>query len=509
MLHQIKLSANQWAGIDRQGSTFRLVSAESKIRVRVQNKQRGRVIETDVRQGMQIDFREAFGFDADRIEFKAESDQLVEYWLGSGGFADATFIQAAPTRIKTSRVTVASGAQPLTTANALRKSVRIKPDNNAVIGGPDVTAVSGWPVAAGEVMDIETAGSVYAYRDKITSLELATGPVIQTPKKSTDIAADVVMPTAAGVVTAHRSNADDKVDLMFDAARDGAAPALAYKGVLSPLSGEGYDLLLMPDGLTCYWMQITDGLIFVLSSNNGGQSWQQIGQIGGDSIGVTEVNCGYAHQLAYMQQTNELVLLGGQGAPAYNLTTGQWRAVECPYNGTADRFYSDGLAGEIYRYDGQRLNQQSGQWTTDGALALPANTVLKGHSSDLLVAYYSNDIWLSGDGGATWVYHDANIYLMYDDNSIKTVGETVLAMARNSKDIYLMGLNGAASLAAATVGESTGATAWRGVMWVDQYAERLCVKVGDATSDSVETFAIDAGESGIGPQTFTVMEFLN
>lgn len=101
------------------------------------------------------------------VEIESKIEQVVEYWLGESEYRYTPPALRA-LNVKMSQVGVKTGISRIVTANAKRLRCKLKFKDDGIIGGDDLAivdgeVVNGIPVSAGDVVPIESSGTVNVF----------------------------------------------------------------------------------------------------------------------------------------------------------------------------------------------------------------------------------------------------------------------------------------------------------------------------------------------------------
>lgn len=159
MLYQLNVSNGfcQFAG---PAKFLKIVSAASPLKIEViaNGPRSGRVLlsSKNVRAPMGFELPA----DAGVVNFYGD-DQSLEIWSADAPLEYMQLTAVGGSAIKASEAFLRGGTEKLTGANT-RSKIKIKPEADINIGGLGV-GTNGYPVLAGQEVELETVGEVYAY----------------------------------------------------------------------------------------------------------------------------------------------------------------------------------------------------------------------------------------------------------------------------------------------------------------------------------------------------------
>jgi len=142
----------------RQGRYFRLISADSPVKVTFVDMNQT-PWQTVVKVGMQIPMDEM----QRGIYIESDDAQLVEFWWGKTPLDHSVMSSTGATGIKNKKVIAKPGETRLSDPSTVRQSITVKPSTDIFIGGLG-SLESGWPVPADTEFSLPLAGSLYAYK---------------------------------------------------------------------------------------------------------------------------------------------------------------------------------------------------------------------------------------------------------------------------------------------------------------------------------------------------------
>lgn len=164
MLYQLNV-ANGFCQFAGPAKYLKIISAASPLKIEViaNGVRSGRVLlsSKNVRAPMGFELPE----DAGVVNFYGD-DQNLEIWSGDQPLEYLQLTAVGGTKLAQKQVYTAGGRFLIAPANQ-RTKLRIKPQKDLFVGSDNV-GLDGYPVLAGEFIDLETIGAVYGYKEPAT-----------------------------------------------------------------------------------------------------------------------------------------------------------------------------------------------------------------------------------------------------------------------------------------------------------------------------------------------------
>lgn len=159
MLKRVLISAGKTTTIAKEGNHVNVVLAAGTINARVQLKS-GQVFETNLVSGMAFESPEPYV----SVGFSSDTSQQCEIWLSNIPLTyspvDARIVGSSAVESLVAEV-YSGSAEILLEARSGRNKITVSPKADILIGGADLNAKNGIPVAAGAVFEFNTQGAVY------------------------------------------------------------------------------------------------------------------------------------------------------------------------------------------------------------------------------------------------------------------------------------------------------------------------------------------------------------
>jgi hypothetical protein len=149
---------NGFLRMKKEAMFFGLVSCSGIIKVTLISNG-SPVLRSDMWVGMNLPQAIAF----DTVLLESELDQKVQFWAANTPMTQSRATIAGANAAKTSTYNLRGGkSYPIVSSDLTRSSVRIKSNQNILIGG---VGEQSWPISAGVAEDIPVAGMIYGFKE--------------------------------------------------------------------------------------------------------------------------------------------------------------------------------------------------------------------------------------------------------------------------------------------------------------------------------------------------------
>ena len=195
-----------------------------------------RVFSSEVYEGMGTKLDVAIT----HVEIESNIEQVVEYWLGESEYRYTPPALRA-LNVKMSQVGVKTGISRIITANTKRLKCKLKFRDDCFIGGDDLAldgdgnVVNGVPIKAGEVIPIESSGSVNAFMTTRNENEFVNGDPLPCKRLTSLNVGNLIVQGVSYVdvdIPSHLVNKDISGSVSFSAPAVGDSTAPTAHGVV-------------------------------------------------------------------------------------------------------------------------------------------------------------------------------------------------------------------------------------------------------------------------------------